>query len=751
MFETTSEPLEFVDHAPVARDDESNSELRQTLLGTSHGLSELPALADLVAAVIALASGSRRKVRLPLGRMPAELTLVRAGGKVLVDCYSTESAPEVLLRERPVELSLLLTRCAEACDEAAVRGTSLTLQSAMRRLALRLRETPLVMDAGTGLERLRCTGGSLRSPGPDVALAFGFGASIAAGNDAGSGAHAFADVHALLFQGQLWAFAGDRRLELAEGPIMLCALRMVSAMRALVDAWQADRALHVRLQSGRFSIGVRRTSDGEVTLTFRTVGGQLVSLPAFDVAGAALPVLRLASDLTRRLIGVDRGQAQNLRLTALRRELRELRRLIRARNRVEGFQNQDPERLRISSPEPLQAVAANDAGVVRGLRYTERWSAEIDALDANAIFLCGDRMIVTTHKLTLALSRDDGGVLWSRPTARATTLMAERALVRLLPGGAVELCDVQDGNVYARTRLQPRVGGVLCALFAGGGDTPPVVILSEGRRGLVAIDLRTGEPRWRYRAPGEGALALRRSGRVLLVTSGGGCIDALDTASGEPVWRFGDRVRFCLRPTIDHEIVVAAAGEPGGGGGSLYGIELYSGRPVWQQALGAAPNCEPVEAGGMVVVAHGSSRDAQLTAYDSRSGEARWSCADPGLDHGGHALPLDDGLLVNTSRGRVSLLDLTDGHTRWSRALSNPLTDDVPRQLAPLLRQGALFVPSAQVHVLRPSDGTPLAQGLNCDLVPDFLGVDERGGFYVAEESGHLRAYAAAPHLSLVR
>jgi hypothetical protein len=95
-------------------------------------------------------------------------------------------------------------------------------------------------------------------------------------------------------------------------------------------------------------------------------------------------------------------------------------------------------------------------------------------------------------------------------------------------------------------------------------------------------------------------------------------------------------------------------------------------------------------------------------------------------------------------------LDVLSGELRWTRALSNPLTDDVPRQLAPALRQGALFVPSAQVHVLRPQDGAALCQ-VGCDLVPDWLRVDERGWFYVAEESGHLCAFAAAPHLSLVR
>jgi hypothetical protein len=68
-----------------------------------------------------------------------------------------------------------------------------------------------------------------------------------------------------------------------------------------------------------------------------------------------------------------------------------------------------------------------------------------------------------------------------------------------------------------------------------------------------------------------------------------------------------------------------------------------------------------------------------------------------------------------------------------------------------VLRHGALFIPSAHVHILRPTDGAELTTDTGCDLVPDLLRVDERAWFYVAEESGHVRAYASAPQLSLVK
>ena len=68
-----------------------------------------------------------------------------------------------------------------------------------------------------------------------------------------------------------------------------------------------------------------------------------------------------------------------------------------------------------------------------------------------------------------------------------------------------------------------------------------------------------------------------------------------------------------------------------------------------------------------------------------------------------------------------------------------------------MLRGGALFVPSASVHVLRPHDGGSIGGPLPCELVPDWTRVDERGWVYVAEESGHVCGLAPRPTLTLVR
>jgi outer membrane protein assembly factor BamB len=751
MFEDNVRQLGFGGpHGATRAVFDAFSELRELLLGPSRMLRELPALPDLIAAAIALASGARHKAILSLSHAPAEIALVRRGERVLLDCYGTESTPEVFVRGHEIGLKELLEACAAATRRVAEHGVETAGVTALLQLGQKAAKTRVRPARRPQPTAVRCSGGSLESPGRAVKLAFGFNAEITPSADTGADAHAFADVHALLFDGELFVFWGDKRVLVFEGSIMLAAQRMVDAVRALVDAWQADRNMHVRLRSGAFWVAVRRERGGQVALTLSGGRGDALTWPELDIPAATLPILRLASDLIRKLLEADRRQNHNLRVRALRSEVRTLRRTIRARGRRESFENADPERLRLALPEILAGAAvAQASGPLPGLRYSQRWNAEIDGLDAGSVYLCGEQLVVATQKLTLALGRGDGKVEWSLPSAGASTMMAGRTLLRLLPEGALELHEVKEGSVYARAQLAAR-GAELSGVVVAGSGLPPMAILTEGKQHVCAIDLRTGQPRWRYRAHGASGLQLARSGRVLCVTSGDGTVDALDVASGELAWRFGDGTRFCLRPAICREVVIAVAGEPRGGGGAAYGIELYSGRLLWQRELPAAPTVAPVDAGTVAVVPYGRSRQARLLALDPKSGVQRWNQPDPGLDNGGQALCLDDALVVNAPSGRTLALELANGHTRWQRQLSNPLTDDVPRQLEPLLRQGALFVPSAQAHVLRTQDGTQLSQ-IGCDLVPDCLRVDERGWIYVAEESGHLAAFAAAPHLSLVK
>ncbi len=163
--------------------------------------------------------------------------------------------------------------------------------------------------------------------------------------------------------------------------------------------------------------------------------------------------------------------------------------------------------------------------------------------------------------------------------------------------------------------------------------------------------------------------------------------------------------------------------------------------------MGESPAARPIATPTSALIA---LADERLVAIDVSEGTVRWEASDPGVGLGAASLVVDDLLITNAPGGGLSATSLSDGSCEWSQLLGDPIGDEVPRRLEPVLRGGALFVPAGTVHVVNPRTGDVLGE-IEGDLVPDRLRVDERGWVYVAEESGHVAAYAPAPTLRLIR
>lgn len=708
---------------------------------------EVPSLAELTAATTALAIGTKRKVLLPLATAPIEYALVRRGLSVLVSCYGTSSAPVVYQLDRAVPLRRLLDTCAQTMLDFAREELDPTARQISIRVAERALATQIAPDPEDPAEAVNQRGGELDFPSSEVPLAFGYEAAVYPSSSAPPSRSSRADVHALLFEGHLWAFIRGRRLSLARGPIMLAAHRMVVAVRTLVDAWDDTRPTHVRLRTGEFQIAMRKSAHQLVSVELSSEGTGELTATSLTIGEAALPILKLASDLLRSLVAADRGQSKNLRVRALRQEVRALRREIRARRSADSFVNLDPDRLRMHNRAHTTPREASDR--LPSLEFDERWRICLEGLDANSVFMCGDRLVVATQTHVVAVARDDGEILWARPGQASTTLMAGSVLIRLGHDGEVELCNVEDGEAYATTHITPRIGGPPTGLMAGGGSIPPMAVVAEGSHRLVAIDVRTGEPRWRFASRTGGEFRMTKVGRVLLVTCGEEAIHAIDIATGEDVWRFAERGCFQFKPLVHDETVVATAAR-GRREGALHAIDLYSGQPRWQRELGGPPTSDPAAAANAVLVST-AGVEATLCAYGLDDGAPQWQVKDPGLGIGGAGLTIDDAWIVNAPFGQLSAFDVDSGRVRWSTSLADALADEIPRRLEPVLRGGALFVPASSVHVVRPTDGRKLSASLPCDLVPDLMRVDERGWIYVAEESGYVAGYAPKPSLTLIR
>lgn len=741
---------------PPAASRPRRAELLSLLLGSGAESVELPSLTDLVATVLALAEGKRRKVILPLASSTGEFAFVRRAEQVLLCYYDSGPVPQIFVRDRSIDLATLIAACGAAALELAELSQNSNGERPGLVLAERVMRAHIKPDRTPALLIVSKRGGA-QSERTDMPLCFGFSARIPNGDVLLPDSGARADVHALLFDGELWGYVHGRRIVLARGPVFPAIARMVNAARSVVDAWESQRPLHLKLKAGDFGIGLRLSREGELAVSLAGVGGDSVNTPTLDVPTALLPILKLAGELVRSVVGADRAQSRNLRLSALRDEVRALRRIVRTRAAQKSFMNRDPELLRASSSSPNAALSERPTPAVANLevpgklRLSLRWQAEVDGLDASSTFLCGDRLVVATPRTQLALNRENGELLWARQMNASATLMAGTSLLCVSSEGDVALCDLEDGEPYARTRIAPRVGGQIMGLFAGSRNAPPVAVITEGRDRLVALDVRTGEPRWRFRSPGRGGFRFTRAGRILLVVSGDSTLDAIDVATGEVVWRWSDPGRMTLPPVINREYAIAVSGAPGCSPGALLCFDLYSGKLHFRRELSSAPLTSPVATDSMVVVSTYQNQALTLSAFDLETGAERWSREDPGLGEGGAPLVVDQQLVLNTQLGVAYGLSLTDGSLSWQHKMADPLRDDVPRRLEPVLRGGALFLPSASVHVVRPGDGSVVGGTISEGIIPDFMRVDERGWLYLAEESGHIEAYAPAPNLRLVK
>ncbi|MBW2224113.1 MAG: hypothetical protein JRF54_07815, partial [Deltaproteobacteria bacterium] len=324
----------------------ANSGVPHLLLGGELDV-ETPALAELTAAAAALAIGAKRKALLPLATAAIEYALVRRGDSVLVSCYGTTSAPVVYQLDRAVPLRRLLDICAHSMLEMAGQELDPTARQIAIRVAERALATKIKLDPEGLIAPINQRGGELDAPGEHVPLAFGYEAAVYPSSSSAQGRSARADVHALLFEGHLWAFVRGRRLSLVRGPIMLAAHRMVVAVRTIVDSWDSSRPTHVRLRAGGFQIAMRKSAHQLVSVELSSEGRGDLTATSLTIAEAALPILKLAGDLLRSLVASDRGQSRNLRVRGLRQEIRALRREIRARRSADSFVNLDPDRLRI--------------------------------------------------------------------------------------------------------------------------------------------------------------------------------------------------------------------------------------------------------------------------------------------------------------------------------------------------------------------------------------------------------------------
>jgi outer membrane protein assembly factor BamB len=726
-------------------------------------------LRDLGTAALELSSVARAKRIVRLHDDPWELCIERWGDDATLSVYRGGGDPIVAVHDRVVPFADVRASASEAIRSLLDRGTSPpALAFELSSLHDELARTPVTEGATV-------TSPSSILPPVPVAITGDDCASFSLSSDlylregakrAYESSVERTDMHALLFEGTVRARVREREIDLGHGHPFLLAERLVDIAGRVLDAWERGAPYHMRTDAGGVLIGVRLGPDGVLALTL--AGDKATSrqneafhtFPALRVSDFVDASVAFGRSIARALLRRDRSQSNNLRLSAFRRQLREIDGLLREACRDDAKTNPSPESYRAFAAARQSAVASKaprerDVEPPTRLRYSARWRALVPGIDLRSTFLCGDRLIVGGLDETFGLDRATGEVLWRVATEKATSVVTPGGIARLRADGELSVHDFGTGEVTLRSWLAPRTGGPPAGAVVNVPGLPRLLILTEGERHLVAVDLTSGEPRWRFAWGRRGTLRLKRAGKLLYYTGGDSALTALDVLSGSIVWRTRDRLRFRAPPTLDHDLLFALAG----GAGSrahLHAIDAFSGQRRWTQQITTTHDTCTIEGGPHVVrdVVVSAVREGQglrLVAMDRDTGAPRWTSPSAVAPAGTSWLAVDDLLIGNTPTGELLAIEASTGEARYRHLLGTVLETDIPRRLEPVLRSGALFVPHSNVHVFRPRDGAQIGVIGPSEAIPDLLRVDERCDVYIAEESGHVVSFAAGPRLSLVK
>jgi outer membrane protein assembly factor BamB len=696
-----------------------------------------------------------------------ELCVERLANSATLSVYRGGSEPTVLVYDRAVVFEEMCASVVDALDATVARHKprspmALELTEVRRVLAeARAQQT----DFGTEVPASSAVSVDIDRDAP-ISFSAEFsmrpGPSVAATSEPSVER---ADLHALLVRGRMRAEIRGRTVDLGEMYPFLFAERMLDLARRGLDAWERGQPFFARVDAGGAMVGLRciaadvppaslTISPGARSDDAGSRRDRMVStfpeLSLFDVVESALAFGRA---LVRALVRRDRTQGGNLRLAAFRRDVRAVGDSLREVRRQDARINPAPESYRAFAHQVRPKQDSGALGNATRLRYSQRWRALVPGIDLRATFLCGDRIVIGAAHETFCLDRTSGELIWRRPTPRAASVVTPAGIARIGQDGQIALHDFGSGEVSLRTWIAPRSSGPCAGAVVNTAGLPKLLIVTEGDKHLVAIDLTSGEARWRYAWGRAGALRLKRVGKLLYVASGDSALTAVDVQTGAVVWRSRDRLRFCAAPTVDHEMMFAVAGGVSSAA-TLHAIDPFSGGATWSAKLPSSPctvEGPPLLTSSSVTVAVRDRRGLRLSAFDRETGAPLFHTETPVAPVGTSWLAVDDLLVGNTPTGELVGIDGARGTLRWKQALGRGLDSDTPRKLEPVLRSGALFVPHTDVQIFRPGDGAHLGTVGPCDAIPDLLRVDERCDVYVAEESGHMVAFGAGPRLSLVK
>lgn len=305
---------------------------------------------------------------------------------------------------------------------------------------------------------------------------------------------------------------------------------------------------------------------------------------------------------------------------------------------------------------------------------TPSWSRDVGATVEGDPVSADGHVVLAAGSTLLGLDADTGETAWTLDAPSSPTQEHARvdASLRVHDGVVYALLGVSrgvTGGEYTLLSLDPdgterwryRSGIDRFHEFAGLGGGTAVIpthddALSTGGEQVVAVDLASGEERWRADT-GDGLTgAVGDDVAILEVVDQ--VLDCFDLASGDRRFRF-DPVGDLSAGTVGGGRVFVAAPRMGGDGPTLYALDPADGEVAWRQADPVASTVRYLDdlyVGGKALRRLGPD------------GEERWR-----YDAGGFVtdVPFDDERLFTVTDARLVAVDRADGSERWDRSATD--------------------------------------------------------------------------------
>jgi outer membrane protein assembly factor BamB len=212
--------------------------------------------------------------------------------------------------------------------------------------------------------------------------------------------------------------------------------------------------------------------------------------------------------------------------------------------------------------------------------------------------------------------------------------------------------------------------------------------------------------RWKVEV-GEGhATPVLVGGRVYIFTRQGAneVLQALDAATGKAVWQ----TRYAAPVTVNP---AAKAHGPGpkstptfangrvytlGMGGIVTAFDAASGKQMWRKPAGKTlplygTSTSPLVDGSLVIVHVGGDGQGALTAFDSNTGDVKWSWAGDGPSYASPLAATIDGVkqIITLTQDNIVSVAAADGRLLWRRPYKTEYTQNI---INPMLVGNTLIV-----------------------------------------------------------